>query len=230
MMKATRALISEIFSGSDGPGVRIECASTLRPTPGQYLLAQVESSQQILPVPLFIESFETATLVVPPPVPPEWFPGLELSLRGPLGCGFHLPSAARRLLLTDLGNHHGHRLLSLVDSAGHPLETVLLTDNPPSDLPVEIEVLPPKSLGEILPWADFAAFELPLHQLKSLRGLSGLSSLSEFPVHCEALIDTPLICGGIASCGVCSVRLNHGWALACKDGPVFRLNQLSEDE
>lgn len=230
MMKETRARVSEIFSASDGPGARIECASALRPSAGQYLLARVESGQQILPVPLFVERFESATLIVPPPIPLEWYPGLELWLRGPLGVGFHPPAPIRHLLLADLGYRHARRLLGLADAAGNHPETVLLSDDPPSRLPVEIEVLPLKSLGEILPWADYAAFELPLRQLKTLRALSGLSSITEFPAHCEALIDTPLICGGIAACGVCCVKVNHGWGLACKDGPVFRLNQLSEDE
>lgn len=229
-MKEARARISEIFASPDGPGARIDCESLCRPSPGQYLLARVESGQQFLPIPLFVSGFENSTMVIPPPVSPEWFPGMELSLRGPLGVGFHMPASSSRLLLADLSTHHGGRLLGLGNMAGRQLEIVFLSDDRPSQLPPEIEVLPLKSLREVLSWADFAAIELSPRQIKSLVKLAGLSSVAEFPAYFEALVDTPLICGGIASCGVCSVRVNHGWALACKDGPVFRLNQLSEGE
>lgn len=229
-MKETRARISEIFSSSEGPGARLDCESPLHPAPGQYLLAHAESGPHIHPIPLFAHALENESLVVSPPIPAGWFPGLELLLRGPLGNGFHLPVSAHHLLLADLGPHHGQRLLSLAQFHPQPIETVLLTDAAPSRLPVEIEVFPLKSFNEILPWADYAAVDLSLPQIKTLRDLSGLRSISEFPTSCEALIETPLICGGIATCGVCSVRVNHSWALACKDGPVFRLNQLSEDE
>jgi hypothetical protein len=30
----------------------------------------------------------------------------------------------------------------------------------------------------------------------------------------------------MADCGVCGVKGRRGWRLACKDGPVFDLNDL----
>jgi hypothetical protein len=229
-MKETRARISEVFYTSEGPGARLNCSSPVHPTPGQYLPATAEHTSQILPIPLFPLSFENNSLIVTPPISPGWSPGMDLSLRGPLGNGFHFPAQSRHLLLADLTPHHGWRLLSLARSNPHPVETVLLTDSAPEDLPVEIEVLPLSAFSEILAWADYVAVELLLPQLSDLVNLAGLRSVSEFPPYCEALVDTPLICAGIASCGVCSVQVNHRWALACKDGPVFRLNQLSGEE
>lgn len=229
-MKTFRARVSELFSTSEGAGARIECGCALLPAVGQYLLAQADASQQVLPVPLFPQAMEGNDILAAPPVPQEWYPGLELSLRGPLGHGFHLPPSCRHLLLADLTPRHGQRLLGLAKLREQPLETVLLTELPPLDLPVEIEVLPPGALREILPWADFIAAELALTQIKKLKTLAGVQLLAEFPAFSEALVDTPLLCSGIASCGVCSVRVNHRWVLACKEGPVFRLNQLSEDQ
>jgi len=36
----------------------------------------------------------------------------------------------------------------------------------------------------------------------------------------------PMPCGGLGDCGLCAVDLKRGWKLACKDGPVFDLNEL----
>ena len=43
----------------------------------------------------------------------------------------------------------------------------------------------------------------------------------------QALIVTPMPCGGIAECGVCAVTVRRGWKMACKDGPVFDLKELT---
>ena len=230
VMKTFHARISELFSTSEGPGARIECSCALLPAVGQYLLTQAEAVSSVLPVPLFPQAMEGNELVVAPPVPREWYPGMELSLRGPLGHGFHLPPSCRHLLLADLTRHHGQRLLGLAQMRQQPLETVLLSDIPPLDLPLQIEVLPLSAMREILAWADFIAVELSLPQRNTLKALAGIQALAEFPTFAEALVDTPLPCAGIARCGVCSVRVNHRWALACKDGPVFRLNALGEDQ
>jgi dihydroorotate dehydrogenase electron transfer subunit len=43
----------------------------------------------------------------------------------------------------------------------------------------------------------------------------------------KALVMTPIPCGGIAECGACAVPAHRGWKLACRDGPVFNLNELA---
>ncbi len=230
-MNETRASISEIFFSPNGTGMRLECESPLHPLPGQYLLARSAGMQPILPVPLFCRSVEGSELTISPPLPADWQPGTEIYLHGPMGNGFHPPATMRHLVLADLSGNQGQRLLQLAsDVLETTFETALLSDSAPDDLPVEIEFLPLKALSEVLAWADYLAVEVPLGQLGLLRDLAGLQSIREFPMQSEALVDTPLICGGIGACGVCSVKVSGRWLLACKDGPVFRLNQLSEEE
>ena len=43
----------------------------------------------------------------------------------------------------------------------------------------------------------------------------------------QALVRTPMPCGALADCGVCTVRTSRGPKLACKDGPVFDLSLLA---
>ena len=230
-MNETRARISEIFYNPNGTGMRLACESPLHPLPGQYLLARTAGMQQIIPIPLFCRAVEGMDLIVAPPVPTDWLPGTEIYLRGPLGNGFHPPATMRHLVLADLSGNQGQRLLQLAsDVVETTVETALLSDSAPDELPIEIEFLPIKALNEVLAWADYLAVEVPLGQLGVLRDLAGLQSIREFPMQSEALVDAPLICGGIGACGVCSVKVSGRWQLACKDGPVFRLNQLSEEE
>ncbi len=224
-------MLSEIFLTPIGRGARLSCASALRPIAGQYLLAHAEGTHQVLPAALFVRAADGMDLVIAPPVPEDWLPGTEIYLRGPLGNGFHPPIAVRHMVLADLSGHQGQRLLKLVsDAADTSMETVLLSDSAPADLPLEIEFLPLKAFNEVLAWADYLAVEMGLQQMNLLRELSGVQTNRDFHSAFEVLVDTPLICGGIASCGVCSVRVNNHWQLACKDGPVFRLSHLSEDE
>ena len=42
----------------------------------------------------------------------------------------------------------------------------------------------------------------------------------------QVLLHTPVPCGGVAECGVCAVTLRSGWALACREGPVFALSEV----
>jgi hypothetical protein len=49
---------------------------------------------------------------------------------------------------------------------------------------------------------------------------------TRFRFEAQALVITPMPCGGIAECGVCAVTARRGWKLACKDGPVFDLTEL----
>ena len=80
-----------------------------------------------------------------------------------------------------------------------------------------LEVVPPAALSEAAAWADYLARDSDLGSLKDLPGL-----------RCgEALVQTPLPCGGMADCGACVVHLKRGYLLACKDGPVVDLKRLT---
>ena len=72
------------------------CPPNLIPSPGQYLLAG-DGSDSPLPVPLFHTDSAPQGFLAAAPVPDWWHPGLELSLRGPLGRGFTLPVSARKV-------------------------------------------------------------------------------------------------------------------------------------
>ena len=152
---------------------------------------------------------------------------MTLALRGPLGQGFSLPENARRLALISLAESPA-RLLPLASQAvKEHLAVALFTDAPLAGLPAALEIQPLSALSEALSWADFIALELPLGALPELRPRLGLSAADRLPCPAQALITTPMPCAGMAECGACAVPSQRGWKLACKDGPVFNLNELS---
>lgn len=209
----------------------VECSMPVQIQPGQYLLAYAPVLQEILPTALFAQRRENQRLIIAPSIPPLWQPGFELKIRGPLGCGFTLPLNIQHLALADFGSRTGQRLLPLADTIlARGGEVVLLSDVPPEHLSAEIELLTLKSLPDVFTWSDYLAVDLPLSQLsgfqQSLRPL--VQDHPAKPV--EVLLDTPLVCGGSGSCGLCSVYSAHKWIYACKEGPVFPLDTLQESE
>jgi dihydroorotate dehydrogenase electron transfer subunit len=98
-------------------------------------------------------------------------------------------------------------------------------------LPSAVEAYPLSALPELLAWADFIAMDLPLAALPDLRLRLGLGASADHnpPLHCpaQALVLVPMPCGGLAECGVCAVPAHRGWKLACLDGPVFNLNDIT---
>ena len=150
-----------------------------------------------------------------------------LALRGPLGQGFSLPESARRVALISLAESPA-RLLPLASQAiKGQLAIALFTDAHMTGLPTALEIQPLSALSEALLWADFIALELPLGSLPELRPRLGLSATDRLPCPAQVLITTPMPCTGMAECGACAVPAQRGWKLACRDGPVFNLNELS---
>jgi hypothetical protein len=96
----------------------------------------------------------------------------------------------------------------------------------PAGLPAAVEVYPLSELPQALAWADFLALDLPLPSLPSLRGRLNLQGSRRLPCPAQALLDLPMPCGGAADCGVCAVHTRTGWKLACREGPVFNLEEL----
>jgi hypothetical protein len=160
---------------------------------------------------------------------PDWTLGSSLILRGPLGKGFRLPAKLRNLALAAAGDSAA-RLLPLLKSAG---SVALFTNAPLPDLPAEVEIQPLDGLAEGLSWADYLALDLPgtpdsgLRFLGDLRAALKLDERMPLPCPAQALLSGPMPCGGVADCGICAVRARRGHRLACKDGPVFALNELS---
>ena len=209
-------------------GAWIACPQAAIPAPGQYLLARaVDDGEAVLGTALFTAGQDSDGFLAAPPIPPVWDPGTRLELRGPIGRGLRLPDSMRRLALLALGETPA-RLLPLAALAlDRPETTVaLFTDASLPWLPAALEVQPVQNVPEALAWADFLAVDIPLLSLTGLRHVLGLGAGDRLPCPGELLVETPMPCGGLADCGACAVPSRRGWKLACKDGPVFDINEI----
>ena len=205
---------------------RVECPSAFIPMPGQYLPAYEPTSDEALAVPLFSAGNAQDGFLVAAPLPRSWLPGVTLSLRGPLGHGFTLPASARRVALAAWDVSPAH-LLGLIQPANAQGAAIsLICDNPPEDLPADVEIHPPSALGEICQWADYLALAAPRDAIRGWRERFGGDDQLKHPSEAQVLVITSMPCGGLAKCGVCSVDTRRGVELACEDGPVFQLIDL----
>ena len=223
-MHTGKAHIDETFIHA-GRAARIACAPNLVPAPGQYVLAHASSEPDApLPHPVFMAASHSTGFYAAQPLPVAWTPGTELILHGPLGRGFNLPASARKVALAAFGNTCS-RLLSLLEPAfTQKAEIVLLTDNPPEGLPLEVEISPLSGLSEVAQWAEYIAVDIPRAAIHAQ--LEPISPALYSGYTTEILIETPLPCGGMAECAACAVHTNKGYHLACKDGPVFELKSI----
>lgn len=216
----TEIRIVERFLDENRAAARITCPQTLVPAPGQYVLARHPASRDPLAVPVFSAGDSPEGFFAAPPLPRDWSPGVELSLRGPLGRGFSLPVRARRVALAALDVTPAC-LLGLVPRAlAQNAAVTLVCADPPEDLPDEVEIRPLGALAETCRWADYLALAAGRDGWRArVRSRDRL----ELPREAQALIVAPMPCGGLAQCGVCSVEIKKGIMLACEDGPVFDL-------
>jgi Iron-sulfur cluster binding domain of dihydroorotate dehydrogenase B len=225
-MAAGSGTITELRMEPDGLSARITCPPGLRPAPGQYLVANGPDPCQPLPVVLFPSGMENGELRIAPPLPESWGAGMELALRGPLGHGFHVPPTARRIALASLDSTPA-RLLPLAALAlAQRAAVAIYAKRAPARLPAEVEVLPLDLLPEAPIWAEFLALDVSLSGLPGIRSRLGLSPFQHLSCPTQVLVIAPMPCSGTGECGVCAVTTQHGWALACMDGPVFDFNQL----
>lgn len=224
-MKTAKGCIEQIFL-DPRRAARISCPPGLVPAPGQYLLATpLSGAPAPLAQPLFFGAAAAGGFYVAPPLPADWLPGLELSLRGPLGRGFNLPASARSVALADFDGSPA-RLLALLEPAlAQNASVTLLSDRPPSGLPAAVEILPLTGLPEAARWADYLALGLRRERLPEVLEMLSPFSKSAPAGRTQLLVETPLPCGGLAECGACAVSFRRAsqFKLACKDGPVFDL-------
>lgn len=213
---------------------RIACAADLIPSPGQYLLASSASFMDPLPVSLYstestprgVAMASWSHFVAAAPIPETWTPGTELALRGPFGRGFSLPPTAGKVVLVPFDDSSA-RLRGLIRPAlAQGAAVVLLSNSDGERLPDEVEVQPISALDDIISWADYIAIDVLRESLPGLRERLGGKYQSSVRLEAQVLIYTPVPCGGIAECGVCSVNLKSGWRTACKEGPVFGLGEI----
>lgn len=225
-MHTGKGQVLELLLENGHHEARISCPADLVPSPGQYLLAGTASSFDPLPVPLFSTESTPLGFTACAPFPASWAPGTEVVLRGPLGHGFDLPLSARKVALIPF-DEVPSRLKGLIRPAlGRGAAVVLVSGSDGASLPDEVEVQPLSALGEVLAWADYAAFDVSRGKLPEFREMLG--KVRQLPAGNDAqvLVRTPVPCGGIADCGVCAVLLKSSPKLACKDGPVFALGEV----
>ena len=224
-MHTSKGQVVELILENGLRHARIACPANLIPAPGQYLLAS-DASDSPLPVPIFYTDSSIAGFIASAPIPDAWSPGMEVYLRGPLGRGFSLPASARKIGLIAFDDAPS-RLRGLIAPAlKQGAAVVLVTDFDSDSLPDEVEVQPESALSEIVAWADYLAFDAARETLSELRERLGSVKQTWAGSDAQILIRTPMPCGGVADCGVCAVILKSGWEMACKDGPVFDLNDL----
>jgi NAD(P)H-flavin reductase len=234
-MKSVKSKVMEIHSASDGfASLQITYPIKMLPAPGQYLAAhRPGSAHSFLADSLFTAGFSSHITVGASTIlntissePGLWLPGTSLRLFGPLGRGFSLPKEIRRLALVALGNTAA-RLFPLIPIAlDHGADITLFAQVALPQLPTAVEIHPLTALPEMVSWADFAAFDLPLESLSVLRTTLGLMPHTQLSCQAQALITSPMPCTGMAACGVCAVPVQRGYKLACKHGPVFDLSTL----
>jgi len=212
--------ISEILLEDGQRFARITCPASLIPAAGQYVLAG-DASDSPLPVPLFYTDSAAESFLTLLPETVFWQPGQELALRGPLGRGFELPASASKIALVAF-DEPLTRLRGLIKPAlKQAAAVVVLSDFAVGSLPDEVEVQPMGELAETLQWADYVAFDVARENLFQLKEMLELQKQVTVKSAAQILIRTAISCGGLADCGVCAVSLKSGWALACKEGPVF---------
>jgi NAD(P)H-flavin reductase len=219
--------ITELLLSHGLPTARVACAPGLVPSAGQYTRAHEEGSPAPLADVLFVLRPDAEGFVCAPPIPKEWRPGSRLSMRGPLGNGFALPPAAKRVALIVAANAPA-RLLALISPAFRGGASItLVCDDPPDDVPLQVEVQPWRTVADVCRWSDYAAFDVEREDLPEMLKRLGNDGRRFLGGEGQALVRTPMPCGAMADCGVCTVRTRRGPKLACKDGPVFNLSLLA---
>ncbi|HSQ25564.1 MAG TPA: hypothetical protein VLM80_00430 [Anaerolineales bacterium] len=186
-----------------------------------------EDTEAPLATPLFASEFTQRGFLSAAPVSPRWQPGMSLVLTGPCGHGFDLPVGVRCLALAAFGNSAARLLPIILNESREGQSIALFTDCNLPPLPAEVEINPLDALAVILNWADFLVCDMPLNFLAEFRARmmnSDFESITGIPG--QVLITTAMPCGGVSDCGACAVPIGKSYQLACKDGPVFDLQEL----
>jgi hypothetical protein len=223
-MHTAKGQVVELILQDGQHAARISCSANLTPSAGQYLLAGDDSNAP-LPVPLHCTE-SAADSFIAAPIPDHWMPGIEISLRGPLGNGFNLPASTRKVALVAFDVSPSHLRGLIRPALSQAAAIVFVCDTQLESLPDEVEVQPLSALGEIIAWADYAAFDVTRENLPGLIEKIGKQNQLSAWREAEVFIRTQVPCGGVAECGVCAVVTKSGWKMACKDGPVFKVKEI----
>jgi hypothetical protein len=219
------AKVIEIRSDYRGhPMALLESSSWLAPAPGQYLLTC--DDDRMLPFPLFAAGKTSQGVLIAPPIPERWQPGTVLELSGPFGKGYQLSKNVQHLMLVVLGGTIDRILPMGISALNQDTSVTLFADAPLPALPPSIEAYPLSLIAENLQWADFVIADMPIASLADWRERFGMPMDEPLPCPGQALVISPMPCGGLADCGVCAIPFRRTWKMCCKDGPVFDLNNL----
>jgi len=221
------ATIAEVSLVGGKASAYVLCEPSAVPGPGRYLLAHDGASDVPLATEVFASEYRPDGFLAAPPVPAAWIPGVRLDIRGPLGQGFALPAGARRVALIAFQTDPAPLLPLISHALRQAASVALVCDRPPTELPLQVEIHPPLALREVCEWSDYAAVHV---ERRSLDALMTVVLEGRGPIwrgEAQALVRTSMPCGGLADCGVCTVKTKVGPKLACVEGPVFELGDLS---
>jgi len=137
-----------------------------------------------------------------------------------------MPESARCVALAALANTFGRLKPLLTVALDQSASVVMVSDLDSSDLPPEVEIQPLSAIAEVARWADYLAMDISREALPGLREMLGFSKQARIKRDAQALVLTPMPCGGMGECCVCAVKVRRNWKMACKAGPVFDLNEL----
>ena len=198
------------------------CGSTWSVLPGFCT-----GTAQILPVSLFPCGELPDGLNLCGKSPPFWQTGDTLLLQGPCGQGFIESLKVRKLAIHAVEPALESRLhLVAVQALQRGADVAWVSDNLSVELPPQVEVLKSTDFMDAVAWSDACAVALLIGRIADFQHSNPFKPGETAKV--EVLLDTPLICGN-SHCGVCAVETTKGWKLACKDGPVFRLEDLPRE-
>ncbi len=232
-MKTQNAVVHQVSQRFGLPAIALKAEQPLVFVPGQYLAvsSRFEQDNQI-PFTLFIESSSNNEISIGSPAPPNWYPGQEITFRGPLGQGFSPPAMLKRLALVGFDDNP-NRLMALVNHTfNQNVDIVMAGDfisNPviARDIPAHVELTKLDHLDDLFTWADYIAMDVPSFKIQELNEILQSTSSKIPRGDIQVLIFTSMPCAAIAECGICAVKTVKGYKLACQDGPVFNLNDIN---
>lgn len=244
------ALVTDVER--DGPFVRVllsvpAIASQL--APGRFVLADLGGCVRtpLFPAWLDPEAFEVLVPSAQPDLALQ--PGARVNLTGPLGRGFEVPAAARRLLLVATSVCLPVLLPLARQGPGSfrkpGLSLSLLLSAPTASELYPVRLLPPAlevhiattdgsaghqgSILDLFPdlarWADCVCIATDPAIYPALAGIVRQVRLGPGERFAQALVVPPMPCG-VGACQGCAVPVARGNKLACADGPVFDLLEL----
>jgi NAD(P)H-flavin reductase len=223
-MKKADGYLSKIWQNRRAACFEFQTLTNNSIQSGQFLMAR--GHEDILPVPVYPIDVENRLFTSMSSAGAHWKVGDEISISGPHGKGFAIPSVSLRLLMVSSTSTPLRLLPAAISLISRGGEADLFSEFIPEHLPGEVELLSKDQLGDALDWADCIIGDARLKGLTKWMEIFPGQKTTPIGRGVQLLIDTPLVCAGASECGVCAVKTKHGWKQACSDGPVFLLDEL----